>query len=110
MHVEDLADLIEDQLERPEHWADATVNVGGGRPSSLSLRETTELCQDITGNSIEVEESSESRPGDVRIYLSDCARLGGLTDWRPRRDPRTVLEDVFEWVADNERDVLAALG
>jgi CDP-paratose 2-epimerase len=109
LHVEDLADLIDDQLLRPEHWDGLTVNVGGGRDFSLSLRETTELCAEITGNRIDVVGSHESRPGDVRIYLSDCERLHGLTDWQPRREPRRVLKDIFSWVAENERSVKAAL-
>jgi CDP-paratose 2-epimerase len=109
LHVEDLADLIEDQLLRPEHWDRRTVNVGGGRGFSLSLQETTELCAEITGNRIDVGRSSGSRPGDVRIYLSDCERLRGLTDWQPRRGPRRVLEDIYSWVAENERAVKAAV-
>jgi CDP-paratose 2-epimerase len=110
LHIEDLADLIEDQLLRPENWDGCTLNVGGGRDRSLSLRETTELCREITGNRIDVAGASESRPGDVRIYISDCTRLHGLTDWEPRREPRRVLEDICSWVAANERAVKAALG
>ena len=110
LHVEDLAGLIEDQLVRPEGWDGITVNVGGGSDFSLSLRETTEFCREITGSRIEVKATSDSRPGDVRIYVSDCTRLRGLTEWRPHRAPRRVLEDIFAWVAGNERAVEAALG
>jgi CDP-paratose 2-epimerase len=109
LHVDDLADLIEDQILRGDHWDGATVNVGGGPDCSLSLLETTEICGELTGNEVGVRASDETRPGDVRIYLSDCARLGGLTDWRPRRGPRRVLEDTLAWVADNERAVCATL-
>ena len=109
LHVDDLVDLVEDQLLRPEHWDGVTVNVGGGPECSLSLLEATHLCGELTGNAIPVSASGETRPGDVRIYLSDCARLGELTDWRPRLSPRRVLEDVLEWVSDNERAVRATL-
>jgi len=109
LHVDDLVELVEDQLLRPDHWDGITVNVGGGPQCSLSLLETTELCSELTGNAIPVSASSDMRPGDVRIYLSDCARLGELTDWRPRLPPRRVLEDVLEWVSDNERAVRATL-
>jgi CDP-paratose 2-epimerase len=109
LHVADLANLVEDQLLRPEHWDGAIVNVGGGPEFSLSLRETTELCREITGNGLDVSRSTESRLGDVRIYLSDCARLRDLTAWRPERSPRRVLEDVFSWIVDNERAVRASL-
>jgi CDP-paratose 2-epimerase len=110
LHVDDLAALIEDQLLRPEHWDGATVNVGGGRDYSLSLRETTEICRDLTGNRVEVQGDERPRPGDVRIYLSDCRLLREQTGWRPERGPRQVLEDVFTWVSENERAVRAALG
>ncbi|MEA2422135.1 MAG: CDP-paratose 2-epimerase [Thermoleophilaceae bacterium] len=110
LHIDDLVDLIEDQLLRPEHWSGSTANVGGGRDCSLSLVETTEICRELTGNTVQVEATDETRPGDVRVYLSDCGRLFEHTDWRPQRSPRDVLVDIFEWIRQNERSVLAALG
>ena len=109
LHVDDLVDLVDDQLGRPEHWAGATVNVGGGREVSLSLLEATELCRELTGRSVPVESAGEERPGDVRVYLSDCSRLFELTDWRPRRDARAVLADTLAWSTANERALRAAL-
>jgi CDP-paratose 2-epimerase len=109
LHVDDLVDLVEDQLVRPDHWAGVTANVGGGRPTSLSLMEATELCRELTGNSVAVEPSGEQRPGDVRIYVSDCTRLFELTDWRPRRDARAIVADTHAWIAANERAVREAL-
>jgi CDP-paratose 2-epimerase len=110
LHVKDLVELIEDQLSRPGQWSGATLNVGGGRRHSLSLAETTDLCRELTGNAVPVECTAEQRPGDVRIYISDCRRLSGYTDWRPRRTPVQVLEDTFEWIRGNEAAVRAALG
>ena len=109
LHVHDLVELVDEQLSGPEHWAGATVNVGGGREVSLSLREATALCRELTGNEVAVDASSEERPGDVRIYLSDCARLFGLTEWRPRRDARTILADTLAWITENERAVRSVL-
>lgn len=109
LHVEDLVDLVEEQLGAPERWAGVTVNVGGGREVSLSLRETTALCAELSGRTVEVEASAEERPGDLPVYLSDCSRLHALTDWRPRRDARTILADTFEWIRGHEAAVLAAL-
>ena len=110
LHVGDLAELIERQLDDPEAWSGKTVNVGGGREVSLSLVEATELCAELTGSRVPVGVAGEDRPGDVRIYLSDCSRLFALTDWRPRRDARAILEDVVEWVRGNEDLVRSGLG
>jgi CDP-paratose 2-epimerase len=109
LHVFDLIDLIDDQLSRPDHWDGATYNIGGGRSGSLSLRETTDLCREITGHDVSVESIAETRPGDVRVYLSDCSALFEHTDWRPTRSPRGVLEDIFAWIHDNEALVRSTL-
>jgi CDP-paratose 2-epimerase len=110
LHVDDLVDLVDDQLVRPEHWAGGTFNVGGGRGCSLSLLETTALCRELTGKAPAIAATDESRPGDVPVYLSDCARLFAHTDWRPRRDARVILADVLGWIRDNEAPVRTALG
>ena len=102
LHIDDLCDLFDRQLSDPERWRGETVNVGGGRACSLSLREATSLCSGLTGNDVPVGAAVADRPGDVPLYLSDCSRLFGLTDWRPRRDPRTTLADTLEWIDENE--------
>jgi CDP-paratose 2-epimerase len=109
LHVEDLLDLIELQLCEPARWSGATVNVGGGTDCSLSLMETTALCREITGNDLEIGAAGESRPGDVPIYISDCARLYKMTDWRPRRGPAEILEDIHAWIVEHENQIAAAL-
>jgi len=109
LHVEDLTDLIADQLGHPEAWDGMTVNVGGGPGCSLSLCETTRLCEEVTGNRLKLNRTAENRAGDVRIYVSDCARLHGHTSWRPRHGPRWILEDIAHWVETNEGVLEAAL-
>jgi len=104
LHVDDLVDLIERQLDEPERWAGHTFNVGGGREVSLSLLETTEICRRLTGNEIEVGSVAEDRDGDVPVYLSDCSRIHGHSSWRPSRDAEGILRDIHEWIAaDPER-------
>jgi CDP-paratose 2-epimerase len=109
LHVDDLVELLEDQLARPDHWDGAVVNVGGGREGSLSLLETTELCREITGREVPVEATGESRPGDIPVYIGDCTRLFGLTDWRPSRSPRDVLSDISAWIGEHDSAIRSAL-
>ena len=110
LHVDDLVDLVELQLTEPQSWSGVTANVGGGRECSLSLLETTALCRELTGNKVEVGVVAENRPGDVPVYLSDCAHLHSLTSWRPSRGPRDVLADLLAWSAQHEDELRAALG
>lgn len=109
LHVEDLVDLVERQLLDPDAWDGRTVNVGGGRECSLSLAETTEICRELTGNELPIGAVEETRAGDVPVYLSDCTRLFGLDEWRPRRGAKQVLTDIHAWIASDEDRIARAL-
>ena len=109
LHVEDLVELIERQLAAPSDWAGQTLNVGGGREVSLSLAETTALCRELTGREIAVGQAADDRPGDVRIYLTDCSRLHAFSEWRPQRSAADTLADTAAWLRENEALVLSAL-
>ncbi len=109
LHVDDLVDLVERQLLDRDAWDGRTVNVGGGRECSLSLAETTEICRRLTGNQVAIGSVSETRAGDVPVYLSDCAKLFGLDEWRPRRSAEQVLADIHEWITTDEDRIAEAL-
>jgi CDP-paratose 2-epimerase len=109
LHVDDLIDLIDRQLADPDRWDGFVGNVGGGRAGSLSLRETTALCAEITGNRVRVLAETNSRTGDVPIYLSDCRRLFARTDWRPHHEPPDILRDIETWIGEHEQALRRAL-
>jgi CDP-paratose 2-epimerase len=109
MHIDDLVDLLDDQLQRPEHWDGVVANVGGGRDCSLSLVETTALCRELTGREVPVRAAGEERPGDIPVYIGDCSRLFTHTDWRPTRSARETLADISAWIADHRAALAAVL-
>jgi CDP-paratose 2-epimerase len=102
LHVDDLIELIDQQLCAPAAWDGTVVNVGGGTEYSLSLLETTALCAEITGNSVPIEGVTTTRPGDVPLYISDCARLHAVTGWRAAHGPGRVLADIHRWICAHE--------
>jgi CDP-paratose 2-epimerase len=109
VHIDDVVELVSAQLAFPAEWTGVISNAGGGREVSLSLRETTDLCAEITGNRLPVKPAHAERQGDVPLYISDCARLFAMTDWRPSRDARAILTDIFEWIRAHEDAVKNAL-
>jgi CDP-paratose 2-epimerase len=105
LHAADLLDLINHQLHNTDIYNNQTFNVGGGLKISFSLKELTAICQEVTGNKISIDKINENRAADVRIYVSDCSKLYNLTDWRPKRDLKTLVSDTFEWLKENEHDL-----
>jgi CDP-paratose 2-epimerase len=110
LHVSDLAALVEEQLTGPEAWDGSVLNVGGGNECSLSLRETTDLCRELTGTEVPISPEPEGRPGDVPIYISDCARLFERTSWRPSRTARDTLTDLARWIDQHADPLRESLG
>lgn len=109
LHVDDLVALVEEQLLDPLRWDGVVANVGGGRECSLSLLETTALCEQITGKRCVIETVAAARPGDVPVYVSDCSRLFELTGWRPRHPPEQILADIHAWVQAHEAPLRRSL-
>ena len=102
LHVADLCGLLLEQVEHFDAWDGWVGNVAGGVENSASLLELTNLCREITGNSVPLERVPANRPNDLRLFIGDCARLHQRTPWRPRRPVRDILSDTARWVAQNE--------
>ncbi len=103
--IDDLGRLIEAQLDGFDELPYRLFNAGGGVASSLSLAETTALCQEITGNQVEIERVDANRAADVKLYITDNARVSATTGWSPRKTPRETLGDIFTWIQSNEHIV-----
>jgi CDP-paratose 2-epimerase len=102
LHVEDLFRLVDYQLQNFSQLDGEIFNVGGGVENSLSLLETTQLCQEITGRQIPIHTVTEERPGDVPLFITDSARIIKQTGWKPTIDPKMALQDIYQWISDNE--------
>lgn len=102
LHVDDLLRLVMYELDHLDALNGETFNVGGGRKSSASLQELTTLCRAATGRSLDIGSVTEDRPADIRIYITDHARVTARTGWEPRHDVRRIVEDIYRWIRDNE--------
>ena len=98
LHIDDLIDLVELQLGRIDELSGSTFNVGGGLANSLSLLELTERCQKLTGRELQIGSVHETRPGDVRIFVTDNRRTTDRLGWQPRRSVDQILSDTYTWI------------
>jgi CDP-paratose 2-epimerase len=110
LHVADLIDLIDLQIQQFDRIEGQIFNVGGGESHSLSLLETTKICQEITGNTVSIESMSENRKGDVPIFLTDSRKVIEVTGWSPTRNSTTTLKDIYEWIHNNQSQLKYIVG
>jgi len=110
LHVQDLYALIRRQMSAPKLWDGRVYNVGGGNRISISLAELTELCQLVTGNSVPISAVPETSDVDLRIYLTDSARVQQDFGWKPRLSAEQIVQDIHHWVRENESALRAIAG
>jgi CDP-paratose 2-epimerase len=101
LHVDDLYDLLKIQLQDIRRHSGIVYNVGGGADLSVSLRELTQWCRRLTGNTISLGQDPQTRPADVPYYVSDCRSVQGAAGWQPQRGLPVILEDIHRWLADD---------
>jgi CDP-paratose 2-epimerase len=102
LHIQDFCDLIISQLETFDSCHGQIYNAGGGTACSLSLLECTDLCREITGNTIPISSSAEDRRADVRIYITDAEKLHRQSGWRPKRMAKETLAGIHAWIRAEE--------
>jgi CDP-paratose 2-epimerase len=102
LHPQDLFRLLQTQLARMERHNGKVFNVGGGRPISVSLREMTFLCREISGRKVQVASDARTSPVDIPLYLSDTRKVRSAFGWRPRFSVRDILDDIHDWLRIEE--------
>lgn len=109
LHPDDLCELIRRQLEAWPSISGQVFNVGGGRPGSVSLREYTELCREVAGREVPIDEEPGTNPVDVPWYVSDNSKVFEALAWAPSRRPKQIAADIAGWIRANEKRLAAVL-
>ncbi len=109
LHTDDLFRLIDWQINHLDEINGEIFNVGGGKDISLSLQEMTILCEKITGNKITIKNIPENRIADIRIYITDNAKVMEKTGWKPTILPEQIFNEIYTWIKENEHQLESIL-
>jgi len=102
LHIDDLISLIDMQIHDISKFAGKIYNAGGGLKTSASLLEMTAICEQLTGNKINIDAEKENRPADLKIYITDNSAIKNETGWEPKKSVQTIFSDIFNWIHKNE--------
>ncbi|AGB15634.1 UDP-glucose 4-epimerase [Halovivax ruber XH-70] len=103
IHAKDLANLFRRYLESPSPGQ--VYNVGGGRKNSISLRESFDLIEEVTGNTLEYSHA-EQREADHQWWISDLSKVHRhYPDWEITHGLREIFEDITKALRKNLDEV-----
>ena len=100
-----LFELIDLQIHQIEKFNGKIYNVGGGIENSASLLEMTAICEKITGNKITIGSETQTRPADLRMYITDNSIIEKEIGWKPKKSVETVFQDIYSWIKENEKQL-----
>jgi|SaaInl4_135m_RNA_FD_contig_101_360220_length_3064_multi_3_in_0_out_0_2 CDP-paratose 2-epimerase len=107
LHVRDLCTLVSRQLAVLPQCRGELYQAAGGKDFSVSLRELTQLCQEVMGMKVKIKENPESHQNDLPILLLDSARVRDEFSWKPQVSARQLVEEIHTWLIENEKDLKA---
>jgi CDP-paratose 2-epimerase len=105
MHIADLFDLVDYEIHHFDQVNGHTFNAGGGLASSVSLKELTDICATVTGNHVKANSDPQTRRGDIPVYITDNTRIHNHIGWQARHNATKVVEDIFNWIRENEQQL-----
>lgn len=100
IHSYDLVRMFEEFIENPR--AGAVYNAGGGRHSNCSMLEAVEMCEELTGNRMNLTYSAENRIGDHIWYISNLGKFKrDYPRWKCNYSLPDILAEIYQ--ANRER-------
>jgi len=102
LHIDDLFELVNYQINHIEELTGEVFNVGGGKSGSVSLQELTKLCEKYTKNVIKIASIKEDREADIRLFITDNTKVTQVTGWVPKKSPDEIVGEIYHWIVSNE--------
>jgi CDP-paratose 2-epimerase len=105
LHPSDLYSLVRTQMGSYAHWNGETYNVGGGMQNSVSLRELTDICREITGREVPIGTRSEQNKVDIPWYVTDSSKCQSQYGWEPKVSLRQTMTDIYDWLKRDSKEL-----
>lgn len=94
IHSEDLVDAFWHYFQDPKPGR--VYNMGGGRACNCSMLEAIEICEAITGRTLDWRYEEQNRTGDHIWWISDTRRFrADYPGWSITRDVGQILEEIY---------------
>jgi CDP-paratose 2-epimerase len=101
LHISDLILAYDMALANINITSGEIYNIGGGSLHSLSLLELIEILKKLKNEELLISYSNW-RPGDQKVYISDCTKAENDFSWKSRVSPEMGITMLYKWVIENK--------
>lgn len=106
LHIDDLCKLIFLQIKKIKRINNIKLNVGGSNYSKSDLKSLTKICKNITGNNIKFKKVKKTSIYDIPWYITDNSKVEKIYKWKPLKDFKKIVLDIFNWLKKDQRNLI----
>ncbi len=106
IHIDDVCEIIFLQIKKLNLIYNNIFNIGGGKANTISLRELTYKCREITKNDITIGKISKTSIFDIPYYVTNNNKIKKMYNWKPSKNINDILSDIKVWL-QNYTNVLS---
>lgn len=94
IHSYDLVNAFYHFFQNPK--SGEVYNIGGARHSNCSMKEAIKICEEITGNTMNIKYSDDNRIGDHIWWISDVSKFREhYPDWNFTKGINEILTEIY---------------
>lgn len=102
LYVDDLICAYDMAIKNISKTKGQIYNIGGGTKNTISIwKEFNPILEELFGKRISVK-SSDWRPGDQPIYISDIRKAKKDFGWVPKVNIKQGTNNLYNWIQDNQ--------
>ena len=102
IHIEDVCEIIFLQIKKLNKINNITFNIGGGINNSISLKDLTKKCENLTNNKIDIKKNSSTSEYDIPYYVTDNSKIKKFYNWKPKKKLDAIVQDIYKWLIENK--------
>ena len=103
IHISDVCKLIMLQIKKIGSINNLTINAGGGKKNSISLKNLTKICQKITSNEIKIFSNKKTSNYDIPYYVTNNSQAKKIYKWSPEKKILHIIQDMYKWMLPNKK-------
>jgi len=102
LHINDACEIILIQIKKIKKINNKIFNIGGEINNSISLKDLTIKCEELTKNKIKFNSILKTSSYDIPYFVTDNSKLKKIYKWKPSRNIDKILKDIYYWLSNNK--------